>query len=382
MNPAGRRRSRRYDGLLPLRPGPLGLLGGLALAVGFSLGAEGRVVSSPQPASVPADTTWVGLTALPPGTPRAEAVRILVPDDPVLAPRLRILYWEGTEGQARRTADVLARNPHLPGLPGAHPARAVVVLASDREGWDAFTGGEVPHWGAGVAIPSRSRIVMPLFRAPWTGGVSEDRTLRHEWAHLGLHEYLDGLRIPRWFDEGYAQWASGGWDAASAWRLRVALARGSATPLSDLTLAWPAARASAELAYLLSASAVGFLASEGGTVGLEVFLDRWRASGSFDGAFRSTFGMTPGGFESRWADHVRQRYGWFVFLSQTGFIWGVLALGLLALFGLRRRRDQDRLERLRAGEDGDDSAGHWWNPFPTRRRAGGSPPVDPPPPGR
>jgi hypothetical protein len=288
---------------------------------------------------------------------------VLVPEDPVLGGRVRILYWDGSAGRAERTALVLARHAQLPGLPADQPGRAEVVLAPDLAAWDAWTGGQVPHWGAGVAIPSLDRIVVPLFRAPWSGGVSEDRTLRHEWAHLGLHAHLEGLRIPRWFDEGYAQWASGGWDAASGWRLRVALARGSTPPLQELTLAWPRDRQAAELAYLLSASAVSYLVGESGARGMEVFLGRWEESRSFDRAFRETFGMTPTQFESRWIQHVRRRYGWIIFLSQTAFVWGILGVVLLVLFGIRRRRDRERLERLRRNEAGGDGAANWWTPF-------------------
>ncbi|TVP47319.1 MAG: hypothetical protein EA350_05600 [Gemmatimonadales bacterium] len=299
-----------------------------------------------------------GDTAGSPGTPH-----VLVPDHEELAGRVRILYWDGSAGRAERTALVLARHAALPGLPPHEPVRAEVVLAPDLAAWDAYTGGQVPHWGAGVAIPSLDRIVLPLFRAPWSGGVSEDRTLRHEWAHLGLHSHLEGLRIPRWFDEGYAQWASGGWDATSGWRLRVALARGSAPPLQELTLAWPRDRQSAELAYLLSASAVTYLVEESGIRGMEVFLDRWQESRSFDRAFRETFGMSPSQFESRWIQHVRRRYGWMIFLSQTAFVWGILGVVLLVLFGIRRRRDRERLERLRRNEASGETPPTWWTPF-------------------
>ncbi|MFP5355115.1 MAG: hypothetical protein ACLGIK_08170, partial [Gemmatimonadota bacterium] len=37
------------------------------------------------------------------------------------------------------------------------------------------------------------------------------RVLRHELAHLALHEYLGDLPT-RWFDEGYASYAAGEWD--------------------------------------------------------------------------------------------------------------------------------------------------------------------------
>jgi len=308
-------------------------------------------------------TPSMGAAQPPPAQDAIPLPNVLVPDDPDLGGRVRILYWDGSAGRAERTALVLARHARLPGLPADQPRRAEVVLAPDLATWNAYTGGQVPHWGAGVAIPSLDRIVMPLFRAPWSGGVSEDRTLRHEWAHLGLHAHLDGLRIPRWFDEGYAQWASGGWDASSGWRLRVALARGSAPPLQELTLAWPRDRQAAELAYLLSASAVSYLVGESGARGMEVFLDRWEENQSFDRAFRETFGMTPAQFESRWIQHVRRRYGWIIFLSQTAFVWGILGVVLLVLFGIRRRRDRERLERLRRNEAGGDGTANWWTPF-------------------
>ncbi len=39
--------------------------------------------------------------------------------------------------------------------------------------------------------------------------------------------------LPRWFDEGYATWVSGGWDESSGWQIRLALLRGQAPPLDD-----------------------------------------------------------------------------------------------------------------------------------------------------
>ena len=57
--------------------------------------------------------------------------------------------------------------------------------------------------------------------------------------------------------------------------------------LDSLTLDWPARAADARLAYLLSASAVRFLAERGGERGLGAFFHAWRDSGSFDAALRS-----------------------------------------------------------------------------------------------
>jgi len=323
----------------------------------------------------------------PSGVPGIDESEVMVPGDPHLQDRLRVVYWRGDEARARRVVEVLERNAYLPGLPGDVPARAVFFLAPDPERWSALTGGRVPHWGAGVAVPARDRAVLPMFRGPWGGLGERDRTVLHEWAHLGLNDYLEGLRVPRWFDEGYAQWASGGWNVQEAWRLRVALARGGAPPLDSLTLAWPRDQAGAQIAYLLSATAVQYLVRESGERGMEVFLTRWREMGDFEAAFRRTFGYTTGGFETRWLEHVKRRYSWLVVLSQTVVFWLLVGVAMLALFRIRRRRDRERMARLRAGELPDDPA--YWEPPPMPPiggfrsdvdRAQSRPEVDRPPP--
>jgi hypothetical protein len=348
-----------------------GVLGGGALSAGFppvwELPGLGPVVLEPQeqgsmdqePAG--GDPFPIQLL-LPPEVPGLDDARVVVPGDPLLKDRLRIVHWEGGQARAHRAMALLERNPWLPALPREVPARAVIFLAPDPARFDALTGGRVPHWGAGVAIPSLDRIVIPLFANPWTGRGAEDRTLLHEWAHLGLHDHLQGLRIPRWFDEGYAQWSSGGWDRASAWRLRLTLAGGGAPPLDSISLAWPRERGEAETAYLLAATALSYLVEGSGERGLELFLTRWRELGSFEEAFRRTFGITTGTFERQWLEHVKRRFGWLLILSQSFVFWILLGGVLLVLFRIRRRRDRERMARLRATEPPDLPA--WWGPPP------------------
>ena len=98
--------------------------------------------------------------------------------------------------------------------------------------------------------------------------VEEVRILRHEWAHLALHHHMGGLRIPRWFNEGYAEWSAGGWLGGGGWKLRVSLASGGAPSLDSLGLRWPADRTPAEVSYLLSASVIEYLVESSGVEAL------------------------------------------------------------------------------------------------------------------
>jgi hypothetical protein len=270
--------------------------------------------------------------------------------------RAEVHYAREDSLLAARVLELVDAQPPLPGLPPEVPADVDVVLTHAREAFDELTGGAVPEWRAGVAIPTANLIVIPAGEGPSVVTGDGPRTLRHEWAHIGLHSHLGDLRVPRWFDEGYAQWAAGGFDAAEAWRLRVLLAIGQAPPMDSLTLRWPADLERARVAYLLAASAVAYLVEPSGERGLAAFLERWRAERSFDAALTLTFGVTPGQLEEDWKRHVRERYGWLVVLSHSTVFWLAVSFVLLFFVGVRRRRNREKLARLRATEPPDDPA--------------------------
>lgn len=275
----------------------------------------------------------------------------------------RYASLEGTRGSVRfappdslvasRVLGLIDAQAPLPGLPAALPSSVTAVLTHGPDAFDELTGGVVPEWRAGAAIPEARLLVLPSAEGPRVLDPEGRRTLRHEWAHLGLHEYLGELRVPRWFDEGYAQWASGGFDASEAWRLRVLLALGRAPPLDSLTLRWPTDREQARTAYLLAASALDYLLESSGERGLTLLLERWRAERSFDDALVTTFGVTLDRFEEDWKRHVRARYGWLLVLSRSSIFWLILSVVLIALARLRRGRNREKMARLRATEPPD-----------------------------
>ena len=289
----------------------------------------------------------VGLAAQVPDTLAGE------PYASVEGARARIHFARSDSVVAMRVLEWLDEQASLPGLPAGSPRDVVAVLTHAPEAFDQLTGGVVPEWRAGVAIPDARMLVLPYGEGTSVLDEESRRTLRHEWAHLGLHDYLGDLRVPRWFDEGYAQWASGGFDASEAWRLRVLIALGNTPPLDSLGLSWPADLEQARTAYLLAASALSYLLESSGERGLTLFLDRWRTERSFEAALVGTFGVTSGQLEEDWQAHVRNRYGWLLVLSRSTVFWLFLVVLLLGLSRARRRRNREKLARLRATEPPD-----------------------------
>ncbi len=232
------------------------------------------------------------------------------------------------------------------------------MLAPSVERWDSVTGGAVPEWAAGIAVPGAGRIMLPTYSWERMSNPELYTTLRHELAHVSLHRWLGPARLPRWFDEGYARWAAGEWSYQEVWQLRLAFLMRRTPPLERLTLDWPSAQPDARLAYLLATSAVVHLAQLAGDRGLDVLFRRWRETRSFDDALRRTLGMTPGQLEASWIETVENRYAWPVFLAHSVVFWLFAGAILVALFFIRRRRDRAKMERLRATEPPDEPA-YW-----------------------
>ncbi len=274
--------------------------------------------------------------------------------------------------RAARALALLESTTRLPGLSQPGP-RMTVTVAPTRAVMDSLVGGRVPEWAGAVAISERMEMIVPGGRFWPRSLLEEARVLRHEWAHLALAHEMGPLRIPRWFNEGYAEWAAGGWPGGGGWKLRVALAFGEAPPLDSIALGWPRDRVPAEVAYLLSASVIQYLVESSGTRGLETFLAEWKRRRSFDAALRDVYGATPGQLEADWRKWVKRRYGWLTVLADSAVFWAILSVALVAMFVVRRRYRREQLARLRAGEPPD--APEFW-------KGGGEGAVDPDPPSR
>ena len=112
----------------------------------------------------------------------------------VTGPGFVVRYGEGDSLRAQAVAEALAAQSALPAIPDTLPRGVTVVLAPNEELFRRASGGRPPEWSAGVAIPSLNRIVLPPFGSDRSRGGNPWRTLRHEWAHLGLRQALPVMR--------------------------------------------------------------------------------------------------------------------------------------------------------------------------------------------
>lgn len=261
----------------------------------------------------------------------------MLQDEPttVRVGQVTVVAWPGQAGLAVDLARRADQPTEWPGLGRRDPGPLRLILVPDGRLMDSLSSGQAPSWGAAVAVPGARTI---LLRADAENLYA---TLRHELAHLALHQAIS-VRVPLWFDEGYASWAAGEWERLGALELNLAVARGAIPDLTALDGALRGSVSTADAAYALAVSAVTELARRNPSGSLGPLVQRLRSGEDFEASVQATTGLTLPQFEREWQRSLRRRYSLATWLLAGGG-WGLVALFLWAL--LRRRRKADRVRR-------------------------------------
>jgi hypothetical protein len=252
-----------------------------------------------------------------------------------------VLAWPDQSRLAIALAEMADHPQAWLGLGYRTAGRMRLVVVPDVAGMRRFSGGRAPSWGAGLAFPSTRTIVI---RAD---GGDPRQTLRHELAHLVLHDAVR-VRIPLWFDEGYAAVASSEWDRMDAFRLSWIVLRRDLPGFRELDGSLRASATAAEKAYTLATSAVLELAHRNPSGSLDSLLARMVRGEDFATAVLGSTGLTIDQFEADWQRTIKRRYNLVIWLSAGGF-WLVISLLVGLAWWLRRRSDRPRRLALNQG---------------------------------
>ncbi|MBA3889062.1 MAG: hypothetical protein H0X64_00875 [Gemmatimonadaceae bacterium] len=262
--------------------------------------------------------------------------------------RFTFVLYPADENFARSLlASALAADT-FPGLP--RPRQPVhIAIAPDARRFRQWIGPTVPEWGAAVAFPAARRIVMQGRRSGSDAG-NPFEVLRHELAHLALHEAMGELP-PRWFDEGYAAYAAGERARAEILAANFALALRGVPTLDELDELFEGGSSRAQTGYALGYQAVSDIAALDPQRGLAIFFMEWRERRTFDGALRAAYGTTQASFEADFVRRTRLRYGLLALFVDTSLGLAVFMGIVLPLYLARRRRNRERMAALIAADE-------------------------------
>jgi len=189
--------------------------------------------------------------------------------------------------------------------------------------------------------------------------MSLEITLRHELCHLLLRRYIDADHLPRWFNEGVAQWSSDGISELLIARrenhLQAAVLSGNLVSLDQLSRTFPGDRDGLLLAYEESRSMVAYIVRQHGTAGMLSILRFMREGDAVEVAVRKALEIPFYQLETQWHDHLRKTGTWLVWVSVNLYeIIFLLAALVTAAGGIRRLLKNRQLPDDLEDEDDDD----------------------------
>jgi len=205
------------------------------------------------------------------------------------------------------------------------------------------------------AIPQKGLVVIDYSKMK-AHPFSLRNTFKHELCHLLLHQHIKDELLPRWLDEGVAQWASDGagdivLDQKRSLLNRAAL-NGRFIPLHSLTEGFPRRDQDLILAYEESKSFIDYLIAKSGREGVLKVLEGIKGGEKIEDAVLRSCAVSLYDLEKGWQHALRKRMTWFTYLSYHLYeiLFALAALitiyASIRLMLKKRRLMKDEMEEM------------------------------------
>ena len=214
--------------------------------------------------------------------------------------------------------------------------RPTVILIKDSKTFQKIVESSLI---VAVAVPQKNLIVINNSKMnvhPFTLEI----TLKHELCHLMLHHHISEGNLPKWLNEGIAQWSSGGIAeiimGESRDVLKQASLSGEFISLRELTDKFPEDERAVLLAYEESKSIVEYIIREFGASGLLQVLNHLKNGYDVDAAIFKGLSVPFYELENRWHDYLQKRTTWFTYFSNNLYNVLFFLAGLILTYGFIR----------------------------------------------
>lgn len=230
-----------------------------------------------------------------------------------------------------------------------------IVIAPTDAQFYALQPGHTPDWADGTAWPDLGRIFLHAPSARRGDAPKLEQVTDHELVHILVGRAFGGRPVPRWLQEGLAQFYAGELGPQTEEVLSRGALTGQLLPLERISAGFPADALGAQLAYAQTADFTAFLAQragggERGDVVLQKLLAAGQRGATLSEAVYAATGENLDGLEAKWRARWLSPWVRVNGLAQSG----IPALAVAALLAVgawrRRRRYHAGLERLEAQE--------------------------------
>lgn len=227
------------------------------------------------------------------------------------------------------------------GFPVLSEVRVEIARTPGEMETFAPSGAPYPQYAAGVAYSELGLVLLTLTPVHPTQEQDLGEVFRHELSHIALNDALNGRPVPRWFNEGFAIFASGESSFKRMHTLMMSTIGGSLLPLHDLERSFPDDETQALVAYAEAQDVVRFLIRREDAHRFRTLISELRDGKSFEQAAKDAYDEELSSLEFEWREDASRRYTIWIFLLSGSLVW-VVALGVF-VWAWRRRKRRDKL---------------------------------------
>ena len=187
-----------------------------------------------------------------------------------------------------------------------------------------------------VALPKKNLILIDYSKMkihPFT----IESTLKHELCHLLLHDQIQSGNLPRWLDEGIAQWVAGGIGEFIMTRKKSvfqgAVLAGRLIEIRTLSRGFPGNPQSLHLAYEESKSLLEHIIDQYGVEGVLAILKSLREGTEWEKAIERGLSKPLDTLLEEWHFQLNKRITWFTYLSHHLYEILFFMAALMMIYG-------------------------------------------------
>ena len=227
-----------------------------------------------------------------------------------------------------------------------------IYLVSTHERFERMSGHSLV---VGFAVPEKTLIVIDYSKI-LSDPFSMSSIMEHELCHLLLHKNISRKNLPKWLDEGVAQWASGGIAdiiMTDNSRIDYAVLTGRQIPFKYLAQNFPRDNEGLMLAYAQSKSIVDYMSGEYGSAGIQNLLNSLRAGNDINDAVSGTFRASFDELEKNWYSDIKKKATWLTLLINHLYEIVFFLAAVSLIIGYIKIVIRKRAERYEDDDEGD-----------------------------
>jgi hypothetical protein len=268
-----------------------------------------------------------------------------------------VQYDEPLKNAAREVVELYPRIRHeLESILGWKvDFRPSIVLIKENARFQEIIAN---HYIIAIAIAHKNLIVIDYSKmnvSPFTLEV----TLKHEMCHVLLGRNIPNERLPRWLNEGFCQWVTGGVGELMIDDRQPSLSKASLShrliPLSLLSRNFPVDKDQLILAYEESKNMVEYMVAKHGQRGVVSIMNNLKDGDAIDEATRKGLSVSLDELERRWILYLQERITWIGYLAANIYTILLFVAALLTIGGFLRIIIKRRLRASRVDDDDEDA---------------------------